>query len=58
VKVARPTTNPTHNTKQLSKDNSYTYWKDGVKPGSFPQNHDPDAIKPKKIEDPELLKKI
>ena len=56
--VARPTTKPTDKTRQTKS--SYTFWKenDKAKLDSFPQFKDETIIKPKKIDDPETLKKI
>lgn len=43
--------------ERLKKQHSYTYWVQNNKEG-FMQNQDKQIIAPKKIEDPELLKKI
>ena len=41
----------------LKKQSSYTYWVQNNRE-QFPQHKDKELIAPKKIEDPELLKKL
>ena len=47
----------TSNPEQRKKEASYTYWVKNDKE-QFPQHLNKDLIAPKKIDDPELLKKI
>lgn len=60
VKVARPTTKPTDRTKKIGQRKpSYNYFAQQDKEilASFPQTQDPTIIQPKKITDPEQIKK-
>ena len=43
--------------EKLKKQSSYTYWVQNNRE-QFPQHKDKEMIAPKKIEDPELLKKL
>jgi hypothetical protein len=43
--------------ERFKKQHSYTYWVQNNKE-QFPQHANKDIIQPKKIEDPELLKKL
>ena len=43
--------------EKLKKQSSYTYWVQNNKE-QFPQFQDKEFIAPRKIEDPELLKKL
>ncbi len=48
---------PQTSTDRLKKQSSYTYWVQNNK-DQFPQHQDKTIIQPKKIEDPEFLKKL
>lgn len=61
VKVARPTTKPTDVRQKFGQRKpSYNYFAQQDKEilASFPQTQDPTIIQPKKLVDPELIKKI
>ena len=48
---------PQTGSDRLKKQSSYTYWVQNNKE-QFPQHQDKSIIQPKKIDDPELLKKL
>ena len=48
---------PQTGTDRLKKQSSYTYWVQNNK-DQFPQHQDKTIIQPKKIEDPDFLKKL
>jgi hypothetical protein len=55
--VTKPNSSDKKSAAELKKQSSYTYWVQNNRE-QFPQHQDKALIAPKKIEDPELLKKL